>query len=152
MRLHQYSGQALQQTCSTLGSRDNIRILCQDSHLLLFAINQILSNWDLFQQVALSQNDKDFSAPLFLLSALLALYSLWIVQFFSEDFQFNLTFILQERELTWNIDIFAVCKNPKYNFEKCCQLLFCSNCHFAIQLFPISRLNCIHNEFEMGSI
>ena len=30
LRLHQYSGQALQQTCSTLGSRDNIGILCRD--------------------------------------------------------------------------------------------------------------------------
>ena len=30
LRLHQYSGQALRQTCSTLGSWDNIGILCQD--------------------------------------------------------------------------------------------------------------------------
>ena len=35
LRLHQYSGQALRQTCSTLGSWDNIGILCQDQWLLL---------------------------------------------------------------------------------------------------------------------
>ena len=104
MRLHQYSGQALQQTCSTLGSRDNIGILCRDQWLLL-TFSRHKSNSLKLRSFPLSQNDKDFSAPLFLLSALLALYSLWIVQFFSEDFQFNLTFILQERELTWNIDI-----------------------------------------------
>ena len=57
-----------------------------DSNYLSLSINQIL--WDLSQQQVkpLSQNDKDFSAPLFLLSALLVLFTLRIVPFFAKDF------------------------------------------------------------------
>ena len=79
LRLHQYSGQALRQTCFTRGSRGTTSGYYGGTDQWLWLtfslhINQILWNWDLFHRVPLSQNDKDFSAPLFLLSALLALY------------------------------------------------------------------------------
>ena len=126
----------------TEGQHQDIMVWTDQWLWLTFSlhINQILWNWDLFHRVPLSQNDKDFSAPLFLLSALLALYCS----------------IFLKRVLNSTSDKCIFCKQQnwhlKSNFEKCCQFRFCSNCHFEIQLFPISRLNCLHNEFEIGSI
>ena len=155
LRLHQYSGQALRQTCFTRGSRGTTSGYYGGTDQWLWLtfslhINQILWNWDLFHRVPLSQNDKDFSAPLFLLSALLALYcSIFLKGVLNSTSDLSVHFA--NNRIDKKV-YFIVCENLKYNFEKCCQFLFCSNCHFEIQLFPISRLNCLHNEFEIGSI